>query len=79
MSEKLGDKFLCEIDAEENVVVREIIQEIMNFGVSQRQIIYLIYLLALHLESKTEMDAIVDVVRFLRSDTFIVDREEDDN
>lgn len=42
--------------------IHQIVQEINNFGISQRQIIYLIYQLALQLEERSAMLAIVKAV-----------------
>ena len=41
---------------------REIVQEIMNFGVSQSQIIYIIRMLSLELEDVTLMNSISDLI-----------------
>lgn len=41
---------------------RDILLEIRNFGVSQRQFLYLIQLMALELESRETMLAILDAV-----------------
>ncbi len=41
---------------------REIVKEIKEFGVNQRQMLYLIYLLSLELEDTTTMRAIAKVV-----------------
>lgn len=44
-------------------VSREIVQEIMNFGVSQKQILQIINLLALELEDNNLMRSIVDLCK----------------
>jgi len=41
---------------------RDILLEVRNFGVSQRQILYLIYLLSLELEDNVTMKALVKAV-----------------
>jgi hypothetical protein len=41
---------------------REIIREIKNFGINQRQILYLIYLLSLELENQEIMKSLVKVI-----------------
>jgi hypothetical protein len=43
----------------ENAAAREIVQEIMNFGVNQKQILQIINLLALELEDNKLMRSIV--------------------
>lgn len=44
-------------------VSREIVQEIMDFGVSQKQILQIINLLALELEDNNLMRSIVDLCK----------------
>ena len=56
-----------ELSAEKRQVVREIIKEIKNFGVSQRQMVYLIYCLSLELENNEFMRDLVAVVGKHRS------------
>ena len=46
----------------QNVICREIIQEIHKFGVTQYQIKKLIHLLSLELESRELMLELVDVI-----------------
>jgi hypothetical protein len=46
------------LSKEKRQACRDILLEIRNFGVSQRQIMYLIYLLALELEDQAAMQAI---------------------
>lgn len=56
-----------ELSAEKRQSVRDIVKEIKNFGVSQRQIVYLIYCLALELENNEFMRELVAVVGKHRS------------
>ena len=49
-------------DLLENAMAREIVQEIMKFGVSQPQILQIINLLALELEDNTTMKAIRQLI-----------------
>lgn len=49
--------------AEENLACRKIVKEINNWGVSQRQLMMLIYLLSLELEDAEAMQIIGSVVR----------------
>lgn len=51
-----------ELSAEKRQTVREILKEIKNFGVSQRQMVYLIYCLSLELENNEFMRDLVAVV-----------------
>ena len=58
--------------AEENNVCRQMVREINNFGVTQRQTLFLIYLLASELENIEHMRAITKLVRELGdNDLFI--------
>jgi hypothetical protein len=41
---------------------REIVQEVRKFGISQRQLLYLIYLLALEVEDREVMQALVKAI-----------------
>ena len=51
----------CE-DLLENAMAREIVQEIMKFGVNQPQILQIINLLALELEDNETMKAIRNLI-----------------
>jgi hypothetical protein len=44
-----------EMDVRDRAKCREIVQEILNFGVSQKQIVQLVYLLSLELENIDDM------------------------
>lgn len=57
-----------ELDKDKRQACREIVLEIKNFGVSQRQILYLIRLLALELENVDAMKAISQAVGSVRKD-----------
>ena len=52
-----------EVRARENQVCRQIVKEVINFGVTQRQMLLVIYLLALELENVENMRNITQVVR----------------
>ena len=56
-------KTSSEIVIEGSVVAREIVNEVMNFGVSQPQLIQIIYLLSLELESRDALVAISKCVQ----------------
>jgi hypothetical protein len=51
--------------AEENKVCRQIVKEINNFGITQRQTLMVMYLLAAELENVDQMRAITKLVREL--------------
>lgn len=50
------------LDKHKRQACRDIVLEIRNFGISQRQLVYLIYLLALELENTEVMRALTEVV-----------------
>ena len=55
---------LCEEDTiEESIEAREIVQTILNFGISQHQLTKIIYLLAIELEDRTLLETLSDVLR----------------
>jgi hypothetical protein len=58
-----------EKDLSENFVSRQIVQEVLNFGVSQNQIKQVIHLLAMELESRSHMLTIIEAVEKCDSDS----------
>ena len=54
---------MSEKDAAESFVARQIVQEIMNYGVTQFQVAKVIELLAFELENRELMVKIVDAVK----------------
>jgi hypothetical protein len=69
-------KLLVEQTAEESVAARNVVTEILNFGVSQQQILRIAYLLALELEDRNAMVEISNCIKqFLTS---ISDEAEDE-
>tara|TARA_R110000803_G_scaffold106580_3_gene174671 strand:- start:334 stop:600 length:267 start_codon:yes stop_codon:yes gene_type:complete len=54
---------------------REIVSEVLNFGVSQSQILYIIRLLSLELEDAELMQSLNDVIR--ESERFAVEGSAD--
>lgn len=64
--------------AEENEICRQMLREINNFGISQRQTLTLIYLLASELENTEHMRAITRLVRELgNGELFLIDMEDE--
>lgn len=61
MTEHFG-KLESEAMLEENVACREIVKEIMNFGVDQRQILFIVRLLALELDNLDHCREIIGAV-----------------
>ena len=64
--------------AEENLVCRQMVREINNFGITQRQSLLLIYLIALELENTDHMRTITQVVRGLTDDLMLIGAAEPD-
>lgn len=60
---QLYGKLPSEKMAEENKVAREIVREISNFGVSDRQRWMIMYLLSLELENVNDMRAISSYIK----------------
>ena len=54
-----------EHDVMESAKAREIVQEIMNFGVNQNQIVKIIYLLSLELDNRDHMLEISNLIKNL--------------
>jgi len=54
-----------ETAVEDRIKARDIVQEVLNFGVSQQQILYIAYLLALELEDRDAMLTISSSIKQL--------------
>lgn len=63
MKENTGLSDKAQEDIIANAAAREIVHEIMNFGVSQQQIKQIINLLALELEDNNLMRSIVGLIK----------------
>ncbi len=57
----------AEAQAKSAVKCRNIVSEIVNFGISQDEVLAVIQLLALELEDRNQMTSIVDVVKKYRT------------
>jgi len=64
--------------AAENEICREVIREINHLGLSQRQLLLVIHLLALELENGTHMREISQLVRSMNDDMFLIGTPEPD-
>lgn len=63
--------------AQEKEICRQIVSEISQFGVSQRQQLFIIYLLAMELEDVEKMQVLTSVIRDIGADDlFLVDRAQ---
>ena len=56
--------------AESLLKCRKIVSEVVNFGVSQDDIMQIIYLLSLELENREALEAFTSVVKEFREDPF---------
>jgi hypothetical protein len=59
---KMG-KSEADIAAEKLLKCRQIVAEILNFGVTQEQLLQIIYLLSLELENREALEDITDAVK----------------
>ena len=75
--ENLYGNLQSEVAAFENLRCRQVVSEIMNYGVNDRQIMLIIYLLSLNLENGEKMREIAATVRSLEESLFITDMSED--
>jgi hypothetical protein len=65
--------------AEENLTCRKIVKEINNFGISQRQTLFVMYLLASELECGEHMQAITQLIRELGgNELFLIGHSPDE-
>lgn len=56
-----------ELEADQIFECRAIVKNIVNFGVSEKQKLQIIYLLALELESRDSLKSITDLITELKS------------
>lgn len=77
---QLYSQFDSEKRADENVVCRQIVREINNFGITQRQTLMVIYFLACELENVEQMKVLTKTARELGGDDmFLSGRPEPDS
>lgn len=74
-----GKQFSSEQLASEKLDCRKILTEIKNFGVSNRQKLFLIYLLSLELDEVFLMREISGLVRKNANELFLIDKAEEEN
>jgi hypothetical protein len=63
--------------SEENEECRKIVKEILNVGITQRQQMFLIYLLSLELENISYVKDLTDVIKEIAGDEIFVSRSDD--
>lgn len=77
-TENIGE-FRAERDARQNLKARQIVSEILNFGVNDRMILLIIDCLAMNLERVEHMKAISNCIRNLDdAEISLLDRVEED-
>jgi hypothetical protein len=73
---QLYGEFQSEKTAEENRIAREIVKEISNFGINERQRWLVIYQLALELENVGDLQEITSFIKELKgSEIFLSGKE----
>ena len=73
---QLYGEFQSEKIAEENRIAREIVKEISNFGINERQRWLVIYQLALELENAGDLQEITSFIKDLKgSEIFLSGKE----
>ena len=75
MAEKYG-KTREEIDTEKMIVCRDIVKEILNFGVNEDQKLQVIKLLSLELENNNAMKRISSLVKEIKSGKENTEKEQ---
>jgi len=74
----LYGKLSSENFAEENQICRQIVKEISQFGVSERQRLFIIYTLALELEDSSCMKAITSAVKSAENKNVFLSKGDSD-
>lgn len=64
-----------DVTIKESDEARKIVAEIMNYGISQNQILYIINDLAMNLENQDHLSRILNVVRDIKDDTIIITKK----
>jgi hypothetical protein len=66
-----------EKSAKENEDCRRIVKEILNVGLTQRQHMFLIYLLSLELENIEYVQALADTIKEIAGDQIFISKREE--
>ena len=78
---KIG-KSVLEDEAEKILECRQIVKNLVNFGVTEKQKIHIIYLLSLELESRDNMKKIIDTIKNINNESedqkFILTNQNDE-
>jgi len=65
--------------ASENEDCRKIVREILNVGLTQRQHMFLIYLLSLELENIEYVQALADVIKEIAGEDIFISSKKENN
>ena len=63
--------------AKENEECRKIVKEVLNIGLTQRQQMFLIYLLSMELENLEYVQTMTNVIKELAGDEIFISKKED--
>lgn len=63
--------------AKENEECRKIVKEVLNVGLTQRQQMFLIYLLSMELENIEYVQTMTNVIKELAGDEIFISKKED--
>jgi hypothetical protein len=77
-SDNLYGKLNSENIAEENQVCRQIVKEISQFGINERQRLFIIYSLSLELEDLTCMKTITSAIKSSENKNVFLSKGDDD-
>jgi len=69
-----SEKLACE-----NEDCRRIVREILNVGLTQRQHMFLIYLLSLELENIEHVQALADVIKEIAGEDIFISSKKENN
>ena len=69
-------QFSSEKIASENEDCRKIVKEVLNIGLTQRQQMFLIYLLSLELENISHVKDLTDVIKEIAGDEIFLSRSD---
>lgn len=63
--------------AKENEECRKIVKEVLNVGLTQRQQMFLIYLLSMELENIEYVQTMTNIIKELAGDEIFISKKED--
>ena len=78
MTQQLYGQLASETRATENAMCRQIVREVSLFGITDRQRVVLIYLLAMELEDAAQLQAITSCVKECAGGSLFVSTQDGD-